>query len=168
MRIVLVLVPLLVQFSYVCPEPISRADFPHGFVFGTASSAYQFEGAAKEGNKGASIWDTFTREFGRILDFSNADVAVDQYHRFKGDIDLMKDLGMDAYRFSISWARIFPNGTGDPNPEGIAYYNSLIDGLLEKGSNSNINSFSFVKKNMITVTVYENNSPLPLRASLFF
>ncbi|XP_059647408.1 putative beta-glucosidase 41 isoform X2 [Cornus florida] len=70
---------------------------------------------------------------GRILDFSNADLAVDQYHRFKNDIHLMKDLGMDAYRFSISWSRIFPNGTGEPNSEGIEYYNCLIDALLEKG-----------------------------------
>ncbi|XP_068644980.1 putative beta-glucosidase 41 [Aristolochia californica] len=67
------------------------------------------------------------------MDFSNADTAVDQYHRFKADVELMKNLGMDAYRFSISWSRIFPNGTGEPNPEGIAYYNSFIDALLEKG-----------------------------------
>ncbi|XP_057465563.1 putative beta-glucosidase 41 isoform X1 [Actinidia eriantha] len=135
---------LFLFFTLTCvfgnSESISRADFPGGFVFGTASSAYQFEGAVDEGNKGASIWDTFTRQpAGRILDFSNADTAVDQYHRFKSDIDLMKDLGMDAYRFSISWPRIFPkyilvaDGTGEPNPEGIDYYNSLIDALLEKG-----------------------------------
>ncbi|KAL5548193.1 hypothetical protein UlMin_003424 [Ulmus minor] len=114
-------------------ESITRDDFPNGFVFGTASSAYQFEGAVNEGNKGDSIWDTFTKQPGRILDFSNADTAVDQYHRFESDIDLMKDLGMDAYRFSISWPRIFPNGTGESNPEGINYYNNLIDALLEKG-----------------------------------
>ncbi|PIA58417.1 hypothetical protein AQUCO_00500383v1 [Aquilegia coerulea] len=114
-------------------KAISRGDFPDGFIFGTASSAYQFEGAVNEGNKGDSIWDTFTRRPGRILDFSNADITVDQYHRFKTDVDLMKDLGMDAYRFSISWSRIFPNGTGKPNQEGIKYYNSLIDNLLEKG-----------------------------------
>ncbi|CAL1374252.1 unnamed protein product [Linum trigynum] len=119
---------------FSCSESISRAHFPDGFIFGTASSAYQFEGAATEGNKGASIWDTFTQKpAGRILDFSNADVTVDQYHRFQDDIGLMKDVGMDAYRFSISWARIFPNGTGKLNPEGISYYNDLIDGLLENG-----------------------------------
>ncbi|KAJ4981373.1 hypothetical protein NE237_032210 [Protea cynaroides] len=114
-------------------EGISRADFPQGFVFGTASSAYQFEGAAAEGKKGISTWDTFIQRPGRILDFSNADMAVDQYHRFKSDVELMKNLGMDAYRFSISWPRIFPNGTGEINPEGINYYNRLIDALLEKG-----------------------------------
>ncbi|XP_047956975.1 putative beta-glucosidase 41 isoform X4 [Salvia hispanica] len=113
-------------------QPISRDDFPHSFVFGTASSAYQFEGAANEGDKGESIWDTFTRKPGRILDFSNADTAVDQYHRFESDIDLMADLGMDAYRFSISWSRILPNGTGEPNPHGIAYYNNLINSLIKK------------------------------------
>ncbi|KAI4322845.1 hypothetical protein L6164_022499 [Bauhinia variegata] len=115
---------------------ISRADFPRGFIFGTASSAYQFEGAVHEGNKGETTWDTFSRlpGRGRILDFSNADIAVDQYHRFKQNaIDLMKDLGMDAFRFSISWSRIFPNGTGKPNSEGINYYSSLINALLEKG-----------------------------------
>ncbi|XP_074290565.1 putative beta-glucosidase 41 [Silene latifolia] len=112
---------------------ISRSNFPDAFVFGTASSAFQFEGAVNEGNRGESIWDRFSRLPGRILDFSNADVAVDQYHRFESDIQLMKDMGMDAYRFSISWPRIFPNGTGEPNPEGISYYNNLIDALLEKG-----------------------------------
>ncbi|KAK3040264.1 hypothetical protein RJ639_028179 [Escallonia herrerae] len=90
-------------------ESISRADFPEGFTFGTASSAYQFEGAVNEGNKGVSIWDTFIRQPGRILDFSDANMAVDQYHRFK------------------------VNGTGEVNPQGIEYYNSLIDALLEKG-----------------------------------
>ncbi|XP_047340804.1 beta-glucosidase 25-like [Impatiens glandulifera] len=112
---------------------LSRADFPDGFVFGTASSAYQFEGAVNEGNKGLSIWDTFIKLPGRILDFSNANTAVDQYHRFESDTELMKDLGMDAYRFSISWSRIFPNGTGEPNPQGIAHYNNFINVLLEKG-----------------------------------
>ncbi|XP_050216002.1 putative beta-glucosidase 41 isoform X2 [Mercurialis annua] len=125
---------IVITSLFVYSESItSRADFPQGFTFGTASSAYQFEGAVNEGNKGLSIWDTFTRQPGRILDFSNADTTVDQYHRFKDDIDLMKDLGMDAYRFSISWPRIIPNGTGEPNSEGIEYYNSLIDALLEKG-----------------------------------
>ncbi|XP_061973450.1 putative beta-glucosidase 41 isoform X2 [Populus nigra] len=131
--ILLLIVIFLTTCLFVNSKPISRADFPSGFTFGTASSAYQFEGAVNEGNKGDSIWDTFTRQPGRILDLSNADTAVDQYHRFKGDIDLMKDLGMDAYRFSISWPRIFPNGTGVPNQEGIDYYSCLIDTLLEKG-----------------------------------
>ncbi|XP_022139441.1 putative beta-glucosidase 41 isoform X2 [Momordica charantia] len=106
MRIILVSF-LVIQF-FADSECLSRADFPDGFIFGTAASAYQFEGAVDEGNRGVSIWDTFVKEPGRILDFSNADRTVDQYHRFKGDIQLMKDVGMDAYRFSISWPRIFP------------------------------------------------------------
>ncbi|XP_073317593.1 putative beta-glucosidase 41 [Primulina huaijiensis] len=132
MATILLVFPLILLFL-ANSESIFRDDFPDGFVFGTASSAYQFEGAVNEGNKGESIWDTFTKQPGRILDFSNADTAVDQYHRFKSDIELMKDLGMDAYRFSISWSRIFPYGTGKPNQEGIEYYNNLIDALLEKG-----------------------------------
>ncbi|KAJ0733783.1 putative beta-glucosidase [Helianthus annuus] len=131
--IILILSLLITSCMFFRSESTSRSDFPHGFTFGTASSAFQFEGAVDEGNKGDSIWDTFSRIPGRILDFSNADQAVDQYHRFKTDIELMKDLGMDAYRFSISWSRIFPNGTGKPNPQGIGYYNNLIDFLLEKG-----------------------------------
>uniref|UniRef100_A0A0E0LET5 Beta-glucosidase n=1 Tax=Oryza punctata TaxID=4537 RepID=A0A0E0LET5_ORYPU len=92
-----------------CVEAISRADFPTGFIFGTASSAYQYEGAVNEGQRGPTIWDTLTRRPGRVIDFSNADVAVDHYHRYKEDVELMKDIGMDAYRFSISWSRIFPS-----------------------------------------------------------
>ncbi|KAL6205601.1 hypothetical protein ACLB2K_022858 [Fragaria x ananassa] len=129
----LCIILLLITRLFTISQSLSRADFPEGFVFGTASSAYQFEGAVNEGNKGASVWDTFTKVPGKILDFSNADTAVDQYHRFQGDVDLMKDMGVNAYRFSISWPRIFPNGTGAPNSEGISYYNSLIDSLLEKG-----------------------------------
>uniref|UniRef100_A0A0E0HUM4 Beta-glucosidase n=1 Tax=Oryza nivara TaxID=4536 RepID=A0A0E0HUM4_ORYNI len=116
-----------------CVEAISRADFPPGFIFGTASSAYQYEGAVNEGQRGPTIWDTLTKRPGRVIDFSNADVAVDHYHRYKEDVELMNDIGMDAYRFSISWSRIFPNGTGEPNEEGLSYYNSLIDALLDKG-----------------------------------
>nr|CAB3468790.1 unnamed protein product [Digitaria exilis] len=129
---VLTLVHILISFA-ACTEALRRADFPQGFVFGTASSAYQYEGAVDEGQRGPTIWDTLTRRPGRVIDFSNADVAVDHYHRYKEDVDLMKDIGMDAYRFSISWSRIFPNGTGEPNEEGLNYYNSLIDTLLDKG-----------------------------------
>ncbi|EOY12677.1 Beta glucosidase 41 isoform 3 [Theobroma cacao] len=131
--ITLLVLFLITRLFFVSSESVRRADFPHGFTFGTASSAYQFEGAVNEGNKGDSIWDTFTRKPGKIMDFSNADTAVDQYHRFESDIDLMKDLGMDAYRFSISWSRIFPNGAGESNVEGINYYNRLIDALIQKG-----------------------------------
>ncbi|KAM0987103.1 hypothetical protein ACFX19_011421 [Malus domestica] len=115
---------------------INRGSFPKGFVFGTASSAFQYEGAVKEDGRGPSIWDTFSHTFGKIADSSNADVAVDEYHHYKAsleDVQRMKDIGMDAYRFSISWTRIFPNGTGPINQAGVDYYNRLIDALLAKG-----------------------------------
>ncbi|XP_010908751.2 beta-glucosidase 4 isoform X2 [Elaeis guineensis] len=116
------------------PEEVSRSDFPEGFVFGVATSAYQVEGARKEGGKGDSIWDFFSEKKENIMDGSNGDVAVDQYHRYKEDVELIANLGFGAYRFSISWPRIFPDGLGTKiNEDGIAYYNNLIDFLLEKG-----------------------------------
>ncbi|WVZ24142.1 hypothetical protein V8G54_002686 [Vigna mungo] len=122
----------LVQMR-ICTSEINRENFPNAFVFGTASSAFQYEGAVKEDGRGPSVWDTFSHTFGKILDFSNADVAVDQYHRYEEDVQLMKDMGMDAYRFSISWSRIFPNGSGQMNQAGVDHYNKLINALLAKG-----------------------------------
>ncbi|KAK4403101.1 Beta-glucosidase 6 [Sesamum angolense] len=116
-----------------CAQNISRGSFPKGFVFGTASSAFQYEGAVKEDGRGPTIWDKFAHTFGKVIDFSNADVANDQYHLYTGDVQLMKDMGMDAYRFSIAWSRIYPNGTGAINQAGIDHYNKLIDALLANG-----------------------------------
>ncbi|XP_019166356.1 PREDICTED: beta-glucosidase 40-like [Ipomoea nil] len=131
---VVVFVFVVVVGLQICgAQNISRASFPEGFVFGTASAAYQFEGAVKEDGRGATIWDTFAHTPGKVTDFSNADVAVDQYHRYLEDIELMKDMGMDAYRFSIAWSRIFPNGTGKLNQAGVDHYNNLIDALLANG-----------------------------------
>ncbi|KAK4858730.1 hypothetical protein QYF36_021152 [Acer negundo] len=113
---------------------VSQSDFPPSFVFGVATSAYQIEGACKEGGRGASIWDAFSHTEGKILDGSNGDIAVDHYHRYKEDIELIAKLGFTAYRFSISWSRIFPDGLGTKvNEEGITFYNNIIDALLEKG-----------------------------------
>lgn len=113
---------------------VSRSDFPPNFIFGVATSAYQIEGACKEGGRGPSIWDAFTHTEGKILDKSNGDVAVNHYHRYMEDIDLIAKLGFDAYRFSISWSRIFPDGLGTKiNDEGITFYNNIINGLLERG-----------------------------------
>ncbi|KAM0905219.1 hypothetical protein ACQ4PT_017505 [Festuca glaucescens] len=112
---------------------LTRGSFPKGFVFGTAASAYQYEGAVKEDGRGPTIWDKFAHTFGKILDFSNADIAVDHYHRFEEDIQLMADMGLDAYRFSIAWSRILPNGTGEVNQAGIDHYNKVINALLAKG-----------------------------------
>lgn len=104
--------------------------FPRGFVWGSATSAYQIEGAVKEDGRGVSIWDTFCKEPNVILDGSNGDVACDHYHRMESDIQLMKELGLKAYRFSISWPRILPNGVGEVNAAGVAFYNRLVDTLI--------------------------------------
>ncbi|CAN1263538.1 Beta-glucosidase 24 [Linum perenne] len=112
--------------------PFNRSIFPSGFLFGTASSAYQYEGAAAEGGRGPSIWDTFVKIPGKIVGGATGDVAVDEYHRYKEDVKLMKDMGVDAFRFSISWSRILPNGkvSGGVNKVGVTYYNNLINELL--------------------------------------
>ncbi|KAK4270414.1 hypothetical protein QN277_023452 [Acacia crassicarpa] len=115
---------------------LNRGSFPPAFIFGTASSSYQYEGAAKEGGRGASIWDTFTHKYPeKISDRSNGDVANDEYHRYKEDVEIMKYMNLDAYRFSISWSRILPKGklSGGINQEGIKYYNNLINELLANG-----------------------------------
>src|SRR6201993_1697276 len=112
------------------PEP---AKFPPGFVWGTATSAYQIEGAVNEDGRGRSIWDTFSHTPGKIADHTNGDRANDHYHRYKDDVRLIKDLGVKAYRFSIAWPRVFPDGTGQPNPKGLDFYNRLVDELLPNG-----------------------------------
>lgn len=104
--------------------------FKKDFIWGTATAAYQVEGAAYEDGKGLSIWDTFCKEEGRIYENQNGDVACDQYHRYKEDIKLMKELGIKAYRFSICWARILPDGFGKINEKGLEYYDNLINELL--------------------------------------
>ncbi|CAL4918591.1 unnamed protein product [Urochloa decumbens] len=112
---------------------LSRNAFPKGFVFGTATSAFQVEGAAATNGRGPSIWDPFVHTPGKIAGDANADVTTDEYHRYKEDVDLMKSLNFDAYRFSISWSRIFPDGEGKVNEEGVQYYNSLIDYMVKQG-----------------------------------
>ncbi|BAF19425.2 Os06g0320200 [Oryza sativa Japonica Group] len=91
-------------------EVIRRSQFPEDFFFGTASSAYQYEGAVREGGRGPSIWDTFTHNHPeKIANGSNGDIAIDSYHRYKEDVGIMKGLGLNAYRFSVSWPRILPS-----------------------------------------------------------
>ena len=109
------------------------AHFPNGFLWGTATSAYQIEGAVDEDGRGRSIWDTFSHTPGTIGDRSNADRANDHYHRYKEDVGLIKELGVKAYRFSIAWPRVFPEGTGAPNPKGLDFYDRLLDELLKNG-----------------------------------
>jgi len=109
------------------------AAFPPSFLWGTATSAYQIEGAVREDGRGPSIWDSFVRLKGKIIDQSTADVANDHYHRYKEDVQLIKELGAKAYRFSIAWPRVFPDRTGVPNPKGLDFYHRLVDELLANG-----------------------------------
>jgi beta-glucosidase len=115
------------------PTRSFSSGFPSGFLWGTATSAYQIEGAVNEDGRGPSIWDRYVHTSGKIRDHSNADVADDHYHRYKEDVRLMKALGVKAYRFSIAWPRIFPEGAGSPNPKGLDFYNRLLDELLANG-----------------------------------
>ncbi|MBM7489631.1 beta-glucosidase [Micromonospora luteifusca] len=113
--------------------PAGPLRFPDNFGWGAATSAYQIEGAAKEDGRGESVWDTFSRVPGRIRNGDTGDVAADHYHRYAEDLDLMRDLGLRSYRFSISWPRIQPDGTGAPNQRGLDFYRRLLDGLHERG-----------------------------------
>ena len=104
--------------------------FPKEFIFGASTSAYQIEGAWNEDGKGESIWDRFVRKKGKIKNGDTGDIACDHYHRYKDDIKIMKEIGLEAYRFSINWPRIFPRGWGDINEKGIGFYDRLVDELL--------------------------------------
>lgn len=110
------------------PQP-----FPKGFLWGSATASYQVEGAVKEDGRGVSIWDTFSHTPGKTNNGDTGDVANDHYHRYKEDVQLMKALGLKTYRFSVSWPRIFPNGTGTPNTKGMDFYSRLVDELLANG-----------------------------------
>lgn len=114
-------------------ETTAFPTFPAGFVWGTATASYQIEGAVRAGGRGVSIWDTFARTPGRISGGDTGEVACDHYHRYPDDIALMAGLGADAYRFSIAWPRIQPAGSGPANPDGVAFYDRLVDALLERG-----------------------------------
>ncbi len=108
--------------------------FPNDFVWGTATSAYQIEGAAKEGGRGLSIWDQFCQAPGNVANGDTGDVACDHYHRFEEDIKLMSEMGVKAYRFSISWSRVLSDGTADSvNSDGVDFYNNIIDTCLSYG-----------------------------------
>ena len=107
--------------------------FPSDFIWGTATASYQIEGAFDEDGRGASIWDTFSKTPGKVVNGDTGDIACDHYHRYKEDIALMKQLGVSAYRFSISWPRLFPNGDNVREPRGFDFYNKLIDALIAEG-----------------------------------
>ena len=110
-----------------------QAQFPANFVWGVATSAFQIEGAAAEDGKGPSIWDRFCRQPGAIADASNGDLACDHYHRWEADLDMIASLGVSAYRFSVSWPRVRPGGSGAWNEAGLAFYERLVDGLIARG-----------------------------------
>ncbi|HJV69143.1 GH1 family beta-glucosidase [Ideonella sp.] len=122
--------------TFASPElpGIRRSDFPPDFRWGCSTSSYQIEGAIHEGGRGESIWDRFCRTPRHIRDGSSGAVACDHYHRWPQDLDLARDLGVNAYRFSIAWPRVFPQGRGErPNEAGLAFYDRLVDGMLERG-----------------------------------
>jgi len=129
---------------------LRRIKFPDGFLWGTATASYQIEGAWNEDGKGESIWDMVSHTSGKIKNGDTGDIACDHYHRYKEDVQLMKQLNLNAYRFSISWPRIFPLGRGEINEKGVAFYDNLINELL---------------KNEIqpVVTLYHWDLPLPLQ-----
>ena len=110
-----------------------QSEFPDGFLWGAATAAYQIEGAAAEDGKGPSIWDTFSHAPGKVYHGDTGDVACDSYHRYHEDIALLRQLGVEAYRFSLSWPRIVPKGQGAVNQAGLDYYSRFVDLLLENG-----------------------------------
>jgi len=112
---------------------MGKIQFPDDFYWGTATASYQIEGAYNEDGRGPSIWDTFSNTPGKVLNGDTGDVACDSYHRIDEDIELLKGLGVNMYRFSIAWPRVYPHGSGEPNPRGLDYYEELIDKLLANG-----------------------------------
>jgi beta-glucosidase len=111
----------------------SAIKLPKGFYIGTASAAYQIEGATTQDGRGPSIWDEYVKQPGAILNGDTGDSACDHYNRWREDVDIMKKLGLNAYRFSISWSRVLPQGRGEVNKKGLEFYSKLVDALLEAG-----------------------------------
>jgi beta-glucosidase len=113
-------------------QPSTRV-FPKGFLWGCATAAYQIEGGARDDGRGPSVWDTFSHTPGKTHEGDTGDVADDSYHLYKEDVQLLKALGVATYRMSVSWSRVFPSGTGQPNAKGLDYYNRVVDELLANG-----------------------------------
>ncbi|XP_028766721.1 beta-glucosidase 11-like [Neltuma alba] len=129
LKVLIAALPLIVQAA--SGDTFIRDDFPPDFLFGAATSAYQVEGAADEDGRTPSIFDTFAHNGNMTNEL--ADRACDQYHKYKEDVEIMAKMGLDAYRFSISWSRLIPNGRGPVNPKGLEYYNNLINDLIRYG-----------------------------------
>ncbi|XP_050203980.1 beta-glucosidase 11-like [Mercurialis annua] len=132
---------VFVAVSVLGADSYSRQDFPSGFIFGSGTSAYQVEGAAGEDGRTPSVWDTFAHQ--GFLNGDTGDVAADGYHKYKEDVQLMVETGLDAYRFSISWPRLIPNGRGPVNPKGLQYYNNLINELIRHGIQPHVTLFHY-------------------------
>jgi beta-glucosidase len=111
----------------------ARPTFPKGFYWGVATASYQIEGSPDADGKGKSIWDVYAHTPGKMTNNDTGDVAIDHYRRYKEDVKVMKDLGANAYRFSIAWTRVLPEGSGQPNPKGLDFYSRLVDELLKAG-----------------------------------
>ena len=128
-------------------EEMKVTRFPKDFLWGSASAAYQIEGGWKEDGKGVTNWDTFVRIPGKTYKATTGDVAVDHYHHYKEDIALMAEMGLKTYRFSISWARIYPEGRGTVNEKGLAFYQDIIDEILKtlikKGKGIEVNTSGY-------------------------
>lgn len=123
----------LPNFAFAQAEPDTKSPglrYPEGFLWGCATASYQVEGGAKDGGRGPSLWDVFSHTPGKTHEGDTGDVADDSYHRYKEDIQLLKNLGVQTYRMSMSWSRIFPQGKGTPNPAGVDYYSKVVDELL--------------------------------------
>src|SRR5260221_7596007 len=114
-----------------------RYEFPKNFLWGAATASYQIEGAATADGKGVSVWDTFAATPGKIIDHSTGSDACKHYEYWEQDLDLIKSLNLDTYRFSIAWPRIIPNGVGSVNSKGLDFYERLIDGMLKRGIKPN-------------------------------
>ncbi|KAL3530014.1 hypothetical protein ACH5RR_009336 [Cinchona calisaya] len=135
-RSFLLVLPISLQFMAIMVSGVdnfTRSDFPADFVFGASTSAYQVEGAVSGDGRAPSIWDTFVHGNAEYYNGATGDIACDEYHKYKEDIQHMVDTGLEAYRFSISWSRLIPYGRGPVNPKGLEYYNNLIDELILYG-----------------------------------
>jgi beta-glucosidase len=129
----LITIFLAFAFSGKCSDVFSRCDFPEGFVFGSSTSAYQWEGAVAEDGRKPSVWDRFCHSHNNQ---GNGDITCDGYHKYKEDVKLMVDTNLDAFRFSISWSRLIPNRRGPVNQKGLQFYKNLIQELVNHGKTS--------------------------------
>ncbi|XLR12193.1 hypothetical protein HN51_048921 [Arachis hypogaea] len=138
----MVLLNLVLEVHSAEKFTITRHDFPNDFVFGSGTSAYQWEGAADEDGRTPSVWDTYAHD-GYVHGGQNGDVACDGYHKYEEDVKLMVESGLEAYRFSISWSRLIPNGRGPVNPKALEFYNNLINELINNGIQPHVTLHNF-------------------------